>query len=198
MAMATGVTICSNALLMLGAQTINDFADQNNLDRAKLCANLYPSQRDSVLRAHPWNCCIKRIVLAPLAQAPAFGYSAAFQLPADCLRVLGVGTGGQQIDYLVESRTILADTMVLELRYVFANEVEATWDSHLVDLMTAKMAAVLAYPVTQSTSERDSRNADFQQLLRQSKAVDGQEDPPQTLGNEHLLASRFGNGWGIG
>ena len=197
MATATGVSICSNALLMLGAQTINDFQDQQNLDRAKLCANLYPSQRDSILRAHPWNCCIKRIVLAPLAEAPAFGYSAAFELPADCLRVLEVGTGGCQIDYLVEGRTIQADTSVLELRYVFRNEVESSWDTHLVDLMTAAMAAVLAYPITQSTSERDSREGKLAQLLKQARAADGQEDPPQTLGDERLLRSRFGNGWGV-
>ena len=101
-----------------------------------------------------------------------------------------------QIDYLVERRTIQANTSVLELRYVFDNQVEATWDAHLVDLMTCAMAAVLAYPVTQSTSERDSRKAEFQQLLRQAKAVDGQEDPPQTLGDERLLASRFGNSRG--
>lgn len=196
MAMATGVSICSNALLMLGAQTINDFADQQNLDRAKLCANLYPFQRDSILRAHPWNCCIKRVVLAPLADAPPFGYSAAFELPADCLRVLEVGSGGAQIDYLTEARTILANTMVLELRYVFRNESESTWDSHLIDLMTMAMAAVLAYPITQSTSERDSREAKLSQAMRTAKAVDGQEDPPQTLGNEHLLAARFGGGFG--
>lgn len=192
MAMVTGVSICSNALLMLGAQTINDFADQQNLDRARLCANLYPTQRDSVLRAHPWNCCIKRILLAPLADAPAFGYSNAFELPADCLRVLEVGTGGRQIDYLVEGRSIQADTVSVELRYVFRNEVESSWDSHLVDLMTIAMATVLAYPVTQSTSERDSREAKLSQAMRQAKAVDGQEDPPQTLGDERLLAARFG------
>lgn len=198
MAIATGVSICSNALLMLGAQTINDFADQQNLDRAKLCANLYPYQRDSMLRAHPWNCCIKRILLAPSANPPPFGYNAAFPLPSDCLRVLEVGTGGQQIDYLVESRTIQANASSLELRYVSQNVNESSWDSHLVDLLTVAMAAVLAYPVTQSTSERDSREAKLVQALRQAKAVDGQEDPPQTLGNEHLLASRFNNGWGIG
>ncbi|WP_256587506.1 hypothetical protein [Pseudomonas sp. HLS-6] len=192
MTMATGVSICSNALLMLGAQTINDFADQVNLDRAKLCANLYPSQRDTMLRAHPWNCCIKRIVLAPDAVAPAFGYSHAFELPADCLRVLEVGTGGMQIDYLVEGRSIQADTTVLELRYVFRNEVESSWDSHLIDLMTIAMAAVLAYPITQSTSERDSREMKLERALKVAKAVDGQEDPPQTLGDERLLAARLG------
>lgn len=92
MSMATGVSICSNALLMLGAQTINDFADQLNLDRAKLCANLYPTVRDDMLRSHPWNCAIKRAVLAPDAVAPAFGYTYSFELPADFLRVLEVGS----------------------------------------------------------------------------------------------------------
>ncbi|WP_244215107.1 hypothetical protein [Pseudomonas sichuanensis] len=195
MAMVTGVSICSNALLMLGSQPINDFADQNNLDRARLCANLYPYQRDSVLRAHPWNCCITRVQLAPIADAPAFEWAYAFELPADCLRVLEVGYGGCQIDYLVEKRSILTNDPAVDLRYVFRNEVESTWDSHLVDLMTTAMAAVLAYPVTQSTSERDSRRAELVQATRQAKAVDGQEDPPQTLGNEHLLGARFANGW---
>lgn len=193
MTMATGVSICSNALLMLGAQTINDFNDQVNLDRAKLCANLYPYNRDKLLRAHPWNCCIKRIVLAPDAVAPVFGYDHAFELPSDCLRVLEVGSAGHQIDYLVEGRSIQADTTVLELRYVFRNEVESTWDSQLVDLMTMSMTAVLAYPITQSSTERASRLEEFTQALKVAKAVDGQEDPPQTLGDERLLAARFGS-----
>lgn len=195
MSTATGVSICSNALLMLGAQTINSFSDQVNLDRAKLCANLYPSNRDKLLRAHPWNCCIKRIILAPDADAPPFGFEHAFELPADCLRVLEVGAAGQQIDYLVEGRSIQANTTVLELRYVFRNEVESTWDSQLVDLMTMSMAAVLAYPVTQSTAERASREEEFRQALKVAKSVDGQEDPPQTLGDERLLSARFGSGW---
>jgi len=193
--MATGVSICSNALLMLGAQTINDFNDQLNLDRAKLCANLYPTNRDMLLRAHPWNCCVKRAVLAPDAAAPAFGYDHAFELPADFLRVLEVGSSGLQIDYLVEGRSIQANTTVLELRYIFRNEIESSWDSQLVDLMTLKMASVLAYPITQSTSEHASRQEDFRQALKVAKSVDGQEDPPQTLGDERLLAARFGGGW---
>lgn len=193
MSMATGVSICSNALLMLGAQTINDFADQMNLDRAKLCANLYPSNRDMLLRAHPWNCCVKRVVLAPDASAPVFGYQQSFELPADFLRVLEVSEGGVQIDYLVEGRTIQANTTVLELRYIFRNEAESTWDAQLIDLMTMKMVAVLAYPITQSTSERAERQEEFKQALKIAKAVDGQEDPPQTLGDERLLAARFGS-----
>lgn len=195
MAMATGVTICSNALLMLGSQPINDFADQTNLDRAKLCANLYPMVRDDLLRSHPWNCCIKRAVLAPDSVAPLFGYSHAFELPADFSRVLEAGNSNQQIDYLVEGRTIQANTTVLELRYVFRNEVESTWDSHLVALATQAMCATLAYPVTQSTAKQAGEEQKLELMLRRARAVDGQEDPPQTLGDERLYASRFGSYW---
>lgn len=195
MSMATGVSICSNALLMLGAQTINDFADQLNLDRAKLCANLYPTVRDDMLRSHPWNCAIKRAVLAPDAVAPAFGYTHSFELPADFMRVLEVGTNGAQIDYLVEGRTIQADTTVLELRYVFRNEVENTWDAGLVKLLTLAMAAALAYPVTQSSALQQSFEQKLEMALKRARAVDGQEDPPQTLGDERLLRARFGGGW---
>lgn len=195
MTMATGVTICSNALLMLGAQTINDFEDQENLDRAKLCANLYPTVRDDMLRAHPWNCCIKRAVLAPDADAPLFGYDYAFELPADFSRVLEVGADGQQIDYLVEGRSIQANTTVLQLRYVFDNIVESTWDAHLIKLMTLAMAAAMAYPVTQSASMQQTMEQKLETSLRRARAVDGQEDPPQTLGDERLYASRFGSYW---
>lgn len=195
MSMATGVSICSNALLMLGSQTINDFADQLNLDRAKLCANLYPTIRDDMLRAHPWNCAIKRAVLAPDAVAPAFGYSHSFELPADFLRVLEVGSCNAQIDYLVEGRTLQANTTVLELRYVFRNEVENTWDAGLVKLLTLAMAAALAYPVTQSSALQQSFEQKLEMALKRARAVDGQEDPPQTLGDERLLRARFGGGF---
>lgn len=193
MAMATGVSICSNALLMLGSQTINDFADQLNLDRAKLCANLYPTVRDDILRSHPWNCCIKRVVLAPDSVTPAFGYQQSFELPADFLRVLEVGTSGCQIDYLIEGRTIQANTTVLELRYVYRNLVESSWDANLINVVTQAMCAALAYPITQSTAKQAGEEQKLEQVLRRARATDGQEDPPQMLGDERLLASRFGS-----
>lgn len=190
MSMATGVSICSNALLMLGAQTINDFNEP--LDRAKLAANLYPTIRDDLLRTHPWNCTIKRVLLAPDATPPAFGYANQFELPADFLRVLEVGQAGQQIDYLVEGRSILADAVSVELRYVYLNEVENTWDASLVGLLTLAMACAMAYPITQSSALQAAFEQKLATAKKVARAVDGQEDPPQTLGDERLFAARFG------
>lgn len=193
--MTTGVSICSNALLMLGAQTINSFDDANSIDRAKMCANLYPTVRDHVLRSHPWNCAIKRILLAPDAAAPAFGWDYRFELPADYLRVLEVSSGGGQIDYLIEGRSILANEASIELRYVFANETEDTWDSLLVSVVTLAMAARLAYPVTQSAAMEQSRMQELEMAMRRARAVDGQEEPPQTFGDFPLLQARNGSRW---
>ena len=190
MSMATSVSICSNALLMLGAQTINDLNEP--VDRAKIASNLYPTVRDDLLRTHPWNCTIKRVLLAPDATPPAFGYDNQFELPADFLRVLEVGQAGQQIDYLVEGRNILANATSVELRYVYLNDVENTWDASLVGLLTLAMACAMAYPITQSSALQAAFEQKLAMAKKVARAVDGQEDPPQTLGDERLFAARFG------
>ncbi len=187
--MATSVSICSNALLMLGAQTINDLDE--GTDRARLAANLYPQVRDEMLRSHPWNCAIKRVVLAPDVAMPPFGYTYQFTLPSDWIRTLSVGDYGEEIDFRSEGRRILADTDTLKLRYVFHNTNEATWDAGFVESMQLAMAARMAYAITQSASLEELRVRELEMALKRARAADGQDDPPETLGDFRLLSSRY-------
>ncbi len=187
--MATSVSICSNALLMLGAQTINDLNEET--DRAKLASNLYPMVRDELLRSHPWNCAIKRVILSPDVETPAFGYSNQFTLPSDWIRNLSVGECGEEIDFRSEGRKILANTDTLKLRYVFHNTNEGTWDAGLIDAATLAMAARMAYAITQSSSLEQVRMQEFQMSLKRARAADGQDDPPDTFGDFRLFGSRF-------
>lgn len=188
--MATDISISSNALLSLGAQTISSFDD--GTDRATLAANLYESTRDMVLRSHPWNCAVKRVVLAPDTAAPSFDYPAAFALPADCLRVLSVGEEGEDVDYKVESGKILSSGTSLALRYIWKNTNEATWDAMLVEAMELQMAAKMAYAITGSAAKEELATKKLEIHMKRCRAVDGQEDPAQQLGDERLLSSRFG------
>lgn len=192
--MATAVSICSNALLTLGAQTINDL--EENSDRARLASNLYPSVRDDMLRSHTWNCAVKRLLLAPNVEKPAFGWQYQFNLPGDYLRVINATCGGHSVDYRIEGQMLLANEASIELRYLFRNEVEATWDSALVKIMTMAMIAEMAYAITSSTSEAQARANALEYALRRARAVDGQEDPPETLGDFPLLAARHSGSWG--
>ena len=185
---ATPVSICSNALLMLGDNPIADFKEDS--DKARLASNLWDTTRDHVLRRHPWNCAIKRVILSPDTVAPAFDFKTQFELPADWLRTLSVGEEGERPRYRMEGRKVLMDQSVCKLRYVFRNENPATWDSMLVWCMTRVMRALFAYPITQSTSLEQLIEQEVAQLLREARAVDGQEDEPEAFDESPLLAAR--------
>ncbi|OWQ92030.1 hypothetical protein CDN99_06640 [Roseateles aquatilis] len=191
---ATPVSICSNALLMLGDTTISSFDD--GTDRSRLAANTWESARDYVLRSHPWNCATKRVILAPDAQAPAFGWNYQFQLPADWLRTISVGEEGERPGYKIEGRKILFDQKELKLLYLWRNEVPATWDTLLVHTMTLVMRAIFSYPITQSGGVEQLVESTLQPILRQARSVDGQEDPPDALDDCPLLQARFMGGGG--
>jgi hypothetical protein len=185
MATATDVSICSNALLLLGQSSIND------LSESSLAANLWPLIREALLRSHPWNAAITRRLLAPDPVAPEFDWSYRFLLPENWMRTLQVGERGREIDYLAEGRYLLANVDMLPLRYVFANEDVASWDSLLVNAATYSMAAAMAYPVTASVSMADKMEQKVLGAMREARTTDGQDDPPQTLGDFPLLAARF-------
>lgn len=188
--MATSVSICSAALVGLGKTPIASFDHTGAL--AQACRIIYPDERDSLLRSHPWNCASKRAVLAALSEKPAFGYGAAFPLPSDFLRLLSVGdrwvfdgpfsTGYR--GFKVEGRNILSAGTSLSLQYIFRNDVEATWDAHLVSLMTARMRWRLCYLVTQSTSKEQSAAEEYERMAKQARATDSQEDESPTFGGD--------------
>lgn len=190
--MATDVSICSNASLMLGGAAINSIDPPDaNSDVAAAAANLYPQVRDQLLRDHLWNCAKKRVALAPSASAPEFDYSYKFPLPDDWLRNVQVGECGDRTDFKLEGTWILSDDNPLYLVYVYRNTVEATWDSQLVHAMTLAMKHALAYAVTKSTTVREDARQELMQFLKRSRAIDGQDEPPETLGDERLYSAGF-------
>lgn len=184
--MASAVSICSNALIMLGSSPINSMDE--GTDRARAASNLYPDIRDMVLRSHPWNCATKRVQLAPETAKPAFGYSNKFLLPGDWLRTLDTD---KVKDFQVEGRFILANTNLLNLRYIFRNEIESTWDALLVRAVTVCMRQAFAYPTTTSTSLEAMISQELEPLLAQARTVDGQENPPETFGEDRLYRAGF-------
>lgn len=192
---ATEVSICSNASLLLGGNPINSLSEDT--DRARLASNLFEPVRDYVLRRHPWNCAIRRVILSPdsltaTEEAQKFDWTFQFSLPDDYMRTLSVGLLGYEVEYAVESRKLMSNDDPCYLRYIWKNTNPATWDEMLVWGMTMSMKAVMAYPITQSTSLEQLVEAALKDVLKQARAVDGQDKTPETLGDSPLLSSRFG------
>ena len=184
----TEVSICNEALSLIGAKSILSFDE--NTENARRCASIYDSTRKALLRMHPWSFAKKRAQLAPVTTHPTFGYSHAFPLPADFVRVISAGVE----DYEIEGRHILADTNLINLQYVSDQENEELWDSLFVECMVLYLVHKLAKPITGSQTESDSAWQKLNNMLKQARAINGQERPAQDFAADsqsNLMGVRY-------
>lgn len=177
--MASVVDICNSALNQIGASNIISLTEDSKAGR--ICNQRYEYVRDSVFRAHPWNCLITRRTLSPDATAPTFEFDNAFTLPTDpyCLRVLSLDF--HDIIHRVEGRKILCNEDTINLVYVGRVTDVAQYDMLLVETIAAALAADIAYPLVGSTSLAQEMRAVYQDKLREARFVDATEGTPASI-----------------
>lgn len=184
------VSICSNALLRLGSQTINSL--EETTDRAKIASNLYKTVREDILRGHDWNCAKKRVLLSPLVAKPAFDWQNQFLLPGDWVKNVQVGSLGCPIDFIKEGNMLLANAASLPLIYISSDINSTFFDKLLTGVLEIAMAHAMAYNITKSTAVEQAKAQELEIALRRARNADAQDEPAQTLGDFPLLESRFG------
>ena len=77
----TDVSICSQALLLLGANEITSFSD--GTAPSAICNKLYPRVKSQTLGMYPWSFTLKKSQLSQLSSTPTNVYSKEYQLPTD-------------------------------------------------------------------------------------------------------------------
>lgn len=177
--MATSVIeICNNALTDLGEEAIASLTD--NTKTARLCNQRWPAVRDAVLRAHPWNCASSQAELAASAAPAGWKHLCAYPLPADCLRVLAVCSGGTGVAaWEVQAGAVLCDEPgPLQVLYIRRIDDPRLFDPLLCEALTARLSATLAYPITASTALAQSFWAAYADKLREARGVDAREAAP--------------------
>ena len=190
--MASVVDICNGALNQLGATTILSLTEDSK--NARLCNARYTQVRDGIFRSHPWNCLQKRTSLAKDATAPAWGFSAQFTLPADCLRLLYIID--YDSNYKVEGRKILSNTSTMKILYISRVTDPNQYDELLRETLSAALAADIAYGITSSNPVSEKMNTLFQDKLRDARFVDateGQNNAPDLGMTDAIDASTFIN-----
>ena len=169
--MASTVDICNGALNQLGATTILSLTEDSK--NARLCNQRYTQVRDSVFRSHPWNCLQKRIELAADTTAPAWGFSYAYTLPSDCLRLLRILD--YDSNYKVEGRKILSNTSSMKILYVARVTDPNEYDELLRETLSAALGADIAFGVTSINQTSQNMYQLFQDKLRDARFVDSTE-----------------------
>ena len=147
--MASITSICNQALLKIGGTPITSISPPDGSRESMLCAALFDDTKAAVLEETNWAFAIRRFQLAPLADAPAFGYQYAFTLPPEVARVISVGTGNapNNIEWHVEGKDVVCDSDAINVYAVVGdvdtNDFSPMFTQAFITRLAAEMATAL-------------------------------------------------------
>jgi hypothetical protein len=198
--MATSETsIANQALRLIGEAPILSMDD--DLEPARVCKTLYPDTRDTLLASTPWHFATWRVWLARLATPPAFGWSAAFQLPQG-----GAGQPPYALEpiwevwprstrFTVENRTVLADTEQLGIVYTGRITDTLKYPPAFTQALILALASQIAYPRTGNHSLAQSLMQQAAVAGARARTLDGlSSDKGKQLAAPDWVAVRTTNG----
>lgn len=155
----TDVSICSDALINLGASPISSFTE--GTDSAQACDRLYPDLRDTLLSTYVWSWTLKKVQLARLSTNPINEWEYAYQLPGDqltgALAVFENDSSSQRsVRYGWE---LYGDQLYTNMETVYidyqATVSESKMPPYFVRLLKTALAAELAIVITDQASKAD-------------------------------------------
>lgn len=188
--MASLVEIFNDALIQVGAEPVGN--PQSTEPNAIICNNRWKGVRRAVLRAHPTNATTVRAGLGADTEAPAWGFTKQYTLPADpfCLRVLRLED--RRIDFKVEGRKIRTDAPApLNLLYIADITDTEQWDPLLIQAAALRLAHAIAYKVTRSRpKEKDMLDA-YRLFMSEHRSIDAQEGTPDPIEADDFLSARL-------
>ena len=199
----TAVSICSDALILLGAKPISSFND--GTDESNTCDRLYPDIRDMTLSMYKWTFAYKKMLLARLVTTPVNEWRYEFQLPGDRLgnpraAYTTTSVGARPFkEWEIAGDKLYANEQTIVIDYPYQTP-EFAMPQYFVQLLKYMMAWHLAMPIT----EVDNKAAYWQGVaigspgengrggyFRQAMNIDAQGNPPNIIEDYELVAVRF-------
>ncbi|WP_207625639.1 hypothetical protein [Paenalcaligenes suwonensis] len=189
------VAIANRALTKLGAARIialdDDSKASNTMD------SMFDIVCEAELRANVWHFAKARAELPALSERPAFGYSHQFQLPADYLRIVQVGspqfvgTPGIKGRYSIEGRRILIDHEgPLRVRYIRKISDPTLFDALFVEALACRLAAESCEAITNSNSKKQAMWEEYGQALTVARRANAIERPALAMSDDTWLEAR--------
>ena len=198
----TAVEICNLALDRLGQRSISSITSPTT-EVEEICARQYDSTLLEMLRRYIFNFAKKYDVLTiSPSKTPAFGYTSAYLLPNDFVRLLTLGDITINDDVqaglydLSEGYifTDAADAGDLKITYIHSSTtIISKWDPLFVRLLVLHLAANMAYKLSLKNSVIKAIRDDAADVALAAAAVAGQEKPTRRIERSRMInARRFG------
>jgi hypothetical protein len=198
----SALSICSDALLMLGAKPISSFTE--GTDEASICDRLYPDIRDQTLMVYPWSFSFKKVQLARLVTTPTNEFKYEYQMPSDRLGApravypSNAVSGHITFDYRIMGSKLLSneEQIYVDYQYYVPETEMPVWFVQLLKYMTAWH---IASPITdqvekaqywQSVAVGSPGENGRGGYMRTAMNIDGQNQPTNSIKDFSLIAVR--------
>lgn len=180
--MATALSICNTALLLVNANTINSFDDSTR--EAAMCKALYETTKDAILSKFPWSFSLFQETLAQTSNAPLFDYTYEYQLPPGVIRVIKKDNLAN--DYRILKDKLFTDSNNVKLLFQKDPGVEC-YPAYFVRLLELKMAELLSKALVQDDQMGQIYQRDYLLAMREARGIDSQNSPNLAI-PEHELS----------
>jgi len=190
---ALGIANLAASLLKIDAVTSIDPPDRQS-KAAKQFSQWYDTCRREVLSEAIWDCALERVQLAAATPAPTFGFSTKYRLPANFIRLATVNDEElPETDYKIEQGYLLCNIEApLNLRYIFDQENITLYGEKLILCIALKIAVYTGYTLTGNRTLVAEHKAAYDDQLTDTKAIDGQNTPPQKVQRSKWKAAKQG------
>ena len=204
------VAIANLALGWLGCDRITQFENPTQKTE-QLLADQFEGLRDAVLEDGDWTFATKRLVVVPDPnQVPAFGYGAAFPVPATVLRVVQVLPGGgaptldafaasmspdfeASIDWRYEDRCVLVEAGYTSLNVKAIVQVpdSTRWSPSFCQALAARIAADLCVPISGDRALSVDLWKLYEGKLKTARSNDGRQGRSQVIRASSIARRRW-------
>lgn len=189
--------VCNLALSQIKKPALADL-NAKFKKSAKECRRHYPVVRDALQRDYVWNFCTSWQSIGQVNPAPiSKKWSAAYQLPGDCLRVLEV-EGLSSNDWVVESdnRLLCVGTGAKNMNLIIRNTEPGKWDALYLTMTMYRLGTVLAPVLAHSTTLADRLDKMFKEHEMRAKRADAYEssEPVSDYTPAYIAARQVGHG----
>lgn len=178
----TETELTNIALSHLGEARIMDLNERSPV--AEHCRRVFGHTRDKLLRRCDWNFAQHRAILAKLSGAPLFGWTAAFQLPSDYIKLVefnGYPAGTSQSILDIEGDKLLCNEEAAEIVYTRVIDQTSMWDSSFCDAFTLFLAAAVAPSITSTPAMALNMAEMAERLLYAAVGENMSEDRPRAI-----------------
>ena len=192
----TALSMMSTALVLAGEKPLNSVTDPRY--GAQVAAALFDMVYENEIQAVTWRFTCKKAALSQLNQTPVNEWQYAWQIPTDCLSVIGFWGVGPDKLYEIYGGNVLYTNInsnpsvspaSLILEYQFKPD-PSTIPSYFSLLVTLALAKHFAKPITESDSNRTKCEQAYEVQRGRAMFADAKQRPNRPLQHRPFIQVR--------